>query len=141
MITTLDMEYERFYPFIFLFGTFLLHKSRKNGLFRCFLIKKGLIPSNVNYGPLLCSSIVLSSKFYDDVYITNKEYSRILRIMTLDRSPEIQNKISNLSDSEFERECLVLLNGAERILLEALEYQVFETMETLENWIFSFTEM
>jgi hypothetical protein len=61
--------------------------------------------------------------------------------MTLDRSPEIQNKISNLSDSEFERECLVLLNGAERILLEALEYQVFETMETLENWIFSFTEM
>jgi hypothetical protein len=88
----------------------------------------------------LCSSIVLSSKFYDDVYITNKEYSNILKIITLDKDPEIQNKISNLTYSEFERERLVLLNGAERILLEALEYQIFETMETLETWIFSFTQ-
>ena len=137
------MTYNQFTPYMFLFATFLIHRARKNGKIS-FLFnlksKIGLLASTLNYIPLFCSSVVLASKFYDDVHYNNKEYSKLLNVLFLDPNPIIHQNLNCKSSIELQQKFLHILNENEKILLKSIDYRVFVTKETLENWIFSFTE-
>lgn len=107
----------------YLFSLYYLSKS----------ISKGLKIGNSNYIPYIISSLVLASKYWEDDFYKNKDYSTLLYVLDFDPDAIIGMEKATV----FQREIinLRLLNKAERILLEILEFSIYSTMEALEEYL------
>lgn len=109
--------------YCYLFSLYYLSKS----------IAKGLKIGNGNYIPFIVSSIVLASKYWEDHYYKNKEYSNLMYVLDFDREsmPNMQNA-TTLQRQEIN---LKILNKAEILLLESLDFSVYGTLNGLEEFL------
>jgi hypothetical protein len=85
-----------------------------------------------------CTSLVISSKFFQDYYYTNHEYIKLLDYFDYD---EILMSFSNKTKEEKNRGFIKMLNKAELYILKLFDYKLFETETSLQKFMNEFLVM
>lgn len=94
-----------------------------------------------NYIPYFCAAVMISSKMNEDLYLPNSGWSLLFQLCELQNSEmdwnsgntDFGDRLIQTNSRRFRD--LRILNRAERILLQALDYKLFENMHTIRDFV------